>query len=327
MNNKLELMDQLEFKLKSLAEKVWKNEDVNISSIREWAEQFEEHDDVSQDERVQFLFLLTKYTYFGKKEVFFMLKTLYRDLFKYKVIREIRKANGDTLDENILNGEFNKTLSATRFLGIGNPSESGTFLLYKFRQINDISKQLFIHTHQIFSLVSEVDKQTGEKRQVTTIADPDIQNYIFIDDLTCTGTQAVSYASFINAIKILNPKAKVYYLVLVATKSAIEEIEKNSDFDVVDSVFKLDGSYKCFDATSRYYKNAESDFQREFTKEKCSAYDLRIQKSDFELGFDKSQLLISFEHNTPDNVPPVFWSNGYQQTAWKPIFPRFHKKY
>jgi hypothetical protein len=58
---------------------------------------------------------------------------------------------------------------------MGNPAESGTHLLYYFRQVNNINKDLFIDQ-------SKVD-----------LSDTQIKRYIYIDDMSITGKQVYLY--------------------------------------------------------------------------------------------------------------------------------------
>lgn len=318
MNNE-KLIHQFESKLKVLKETAWQDSDLTTKKVQTWYKQFNENTKTSANEQVQFLFLLSQFMYFGKKEMDEMLVTLFRDLFKFPILRNIRKENNDTFDSTFLNDEFAKILERTRFIGIGNPSESGSHLLYSFRTLNKLSKSLFISENEI---LKEVQLPDGDV--ITRIRDENIDCYIFFDDLTCSGSQAMKYSSgIVKKIKEKTPDAKVYYFVLVATKSAIELLE-SSVFDKVDAVIKLDESFKCFNSNSRYYGNEDAEyFDRLFTKSICEKYDQALQGKDNILGFDRSQLLLSFYHNTPDNVPPIFWS----ENNWSPAFKRSNKIY
>ena len=305
----------------------WKSSGLNIKAIREWCHQFEDGNITSEEAQLQFLFLLSKFMYFGQREISEMLRAIYRDLFKCKAIHDIRRKNSNTLEQKFLVQEFEKVLSRTRFLGIGNPSESGTYLLYRFRQENKLGKGLFISSAEIFKDVAKTDAN-GKEEFHSVIADPNVDNYIFIDDLTCSGDQAEKYSKkLIPKIKALKPDANVSYFVLVATDTAIKHLEAKSAFDEVNAVFKLDHTFKCFDKNSRYYSEEDIVFDRTATKKYCEQIDFKLEGPGYELGFDRSQLLLGFEHNTPDNVPPVFWSEGKDGNPWKPVFKRYHKKY
>ena len=42
------------------------------------------------------------------------------------------------------------------------------------------------------------------------------------------------------------------------------------------------------------------------------------------LGFGDCQLLLSMEHNTPDNTLPIIWFDE-DEKMWRPIFKRYNK--
>lgn len=319
----------LEDKIMLLSNTAWSDRNLHWNEVEKWLEQFDKE---VKGSSIHFLHLLSNFMYFGRKEVREMLKSLYRDIYRCPIIQEIREANCHTKDIEFLNTEFEKVLQNTKFLGIGNPSESGTHLLYLFRQTNNIKKTQFINGHEVFKR-----DQKGE----TLIKDEKISRYVFIDDLAGSGSQAITYSkNLVKDIKDRNPIAKVSYYVLFATEEAIRNIQANSYFDEVRSIFTLDDSFKCFSARSRYFRGKKADEERENTKTLCSHFDRPLSKilctkegfpdeNYYELGFNDSQLLLSFYHNTPDNAPPVFWfSNRPSELKnWKPIFNRYHKVY
>lgn len=89
----------------------------------------------TDQEREYALYLLSRLMYFNSSNIRNLLKALYRDLYRYPVIERIRKNNNNTLDKDFIEREFKKELYNTRFLGVGNPSESGVHLLYYFRPL------------------------------------------------------------------------------------------------------------------------------------------------------------------------------------------------
>lgn len=325
------LYSGLREKIRKLSETVWINRGLSWEEVENWLDQFE--DEENQNAKLQLLFLLSNFMYFGINEFRAMLKSLYRDIYKYPIIRQIRKSNGNTRDQEFLESEFKKELAKTHFLGFGNPSESGTHLLYFFRQENELSKNLFINGHEIF--------HRDSVKKNLTLKKPGITRYVFIDDLAITGSQALTYSEeLVQGIKDIDPNIKVSYYVLFASDRAIQCIENNSSFDEVKCLFELDQSYKCFENDSRYYQSVHVDIDRELTKRICTKHDGLLSKaiciknndepeSLYVLGFDQSQMLIAFYHNTPDNVPPVFWYDGAYNSGreWRSIFHRYHKVY
>ena len=324
------LINKFQKKIKVLSETAWRDRELHLDEVENWLDQFGD----SEEERLHFLHLLSCFMYFGVREVREMLKSLYRDIYKVPTILRIRKEQGETKDACLLNKLFEAELKQTRFLGIGNPSESGTHLLYMFRQINSLPNKLFINGRQTYRRKSDGSVE---------IEDPKIQRYVFLDDLTGTGSQAEKYSKkLISTIKALAPNARVDYYVLFATVEAIETIRNKTLFDDVRAVFIIDETFKCFHDASRYFRDSESlgCIEREKSMQLCRKYDQDISQqicekegfpgeSYYELGFNESQLLLSFHHNTPDNAPPIFWYESLPSDSihWKPIFNRFHKVY
>ena len=134
-------------KVKVLNEQLWGGR-ANRPAIDAWLDNFDMPGNETQRERLHALFLLSNFMYFGSKEMRELMKALYRDLYRYPVIAGIRKSNSHTTDRGLIDRLFEDELNCTRFIGVGNPSESGCHLLYYLRQENALPKNLFIHTHE-----------------------------------------------------------------------------------------------------------------------------------------------------------------------------------
>jgi len=308
--------DELLKKILIFHETIWDRK-ASGDAIKKWLSYFEEKSAGNPDERLHALYLLSKFMYFGTDAVKEMLKALYRDLYKYPLISAIRKANNDSIDVDFINKTFQIDLDSTRFLGLGNPSESGTFLLYYFRQANCLNRNLFIHGHQIFS--RENDKYT--------IKDQTIKHYIFIDDLCSSGSQAIQYSKeILDELKRLKPDVKVYYFTLIGLKEGVEKVRAKAKFDKVEAVFILDESFKCFNDNSRYFQNVNADYiTKDFAKTICLKYGEKLSPTK-PLGWADNQLLLGFGHNIPDNTLPVISSKGNPSIQWSPIFERIEKR-
>src|SRR6266542_267271 len=157
-----------------LNETAWEN-NVERPKIDSWLKNFK-----NAKERIHALYLLSQFMYFGSRPVRNLLVSLYRDLYKYRKIQRIRKNNADSIDTVLINSIFEKQLKRTRFLGIGNPSESGPHLLYYFRQENRLPKNLFINTHEIF--------RRNRKGQTVRLKSPNVYHYVFLDDFCGSGS-------------------------------------------------------------------------------------------------------------------------------------------
>ena len=308
---------ELQNKIKTLTLTAWYDRNLNWSEVDSWLSQFNMNEE-SSVARLQMLFLVSNFLYFGKREIEELLKTIFRDFVKYPIVYKYRKENSDTKNLSEIQKALKKRIGKTFFMGMGNPSESATHLLYHFRKINSISKKKFLLREDIF----QTDSHGKYKLKETQI-----DELIFIDDLSCSGSQAKDYSkNLIDKIKERFSNIKIRYITLFSTDFAQEEIQKETSFDRVECVFNLDSSFKCFSDGSRFYKGENNYFDKQFTKEMCRKYDHKL-KPGYELGYKSSQLLLGFFHNTPDNVPPIFWFKGDHLTPWDPIFPRDDKIY
>lgn len=307
-------------KLKLLNETLWESKTTK-RKIEKWLENFKE------EEKLSALFLLSEFIYFNKIQINTLLVSIFRDYFKYDQIQDIRKNNHNTLDQKIIETQFKNKLSQTRFVSLGNPSESSAHLLYDFRKVNKLAKSLFIHESEI----KELKK--------------DIKNFVFIDDIAGSGSQAINYSEkFSTKIKEKFPKCKISYYLLLATKTGKQNIKEKGKFDFVDSVLELDNSYKCFHNYSRIF-GSTSSYNKKFIENFCAKYGKKLYSSiikrgnphlnqealensaePHKLGFKDGQLLLGFNHNTPDNCLPIFWYDE-DMIDWYPIFKRHNKVY
>ncbi|RZJ83602.1 MAG: hypothetical protein EOO20_22510 [Chryseobacterium sp.] len=311
----VEIEDQLIKNIKIMNETVWEQR-VQQPTVESWLKNFEFLTEKHSDVKLYALYLLSRFLYFGDREIREMLKSLYRDKYKYSLVHEIRKSMSDTKDLTMINNEFNKKLRATRFLGVGNPSESGCHLLYYFRQENEIASDLFINAHEIFS--------RDDKGQVI-LGLEDVERYVFIDDFCGSGRQAVEYSNkLINDLKKIKPDAHTSYYVMFSTESGMKKVKNRTSFDSVDCVYELDESFKCFGEKSRYFSELDTTFKLELAKYICNVSGYQLCSSD-PLGYGDCQLMIGFHHNTPDNTLPIFWSNGKPGFPWSPAFKRYDK--
>jgi len=320
------LNDRLKQKIYAYFQTIWREKwSEGIDS--QWLSNFEDlDDDTREKEKINMLYLLSKFMYFGNSEVRQLLLALYRDLFKYPIIASIRKRNGDTRDLHLIEAEFKQELNATRFLGVGNPSESGVHLLYYFRQEAKLSKEHFINTSEIFS-TNKVDEVIGGISRTylkTNLKDSHIKRYIFIDDFCGSGSQAKSYLKeVVQNIKFENSTAEVSYFMLFGIEKGVESVRSLNIFDKVEAVFTVDDTFKAFSPNSRYFKvHIDDQIEKDYSKITASKYGKTLFYPP--LGHDNCELLIGLFHNTPDNSLPIFWS---EKDGWKPIFKRYNKIY
>jgi hypothetical protein len=323
----LTLLDRLKGKVYAYYKTIWR-EKWQPDIEQKWLSNFVNGDeDEEQKERINMLYLLTKFMYFGNAELRELLLSLFRDLYKYPIVHAIRKENNDTTDINLINTAFKSVLESTRFLGVGNPSESGVHMLYYFRQEAELSKEQFLNTGEIFK-TEAITGHDGAGIKVTLtseITDPKIRRYIFIDDFCGSGSQAKGYLSYtVKSLKAKDPDLIVCYYMLFATEDGIKVVRDLGIFDQVEAVYIIDRSFKTFSEGSRYFaKEIDPLIEKEYSKAVATRYGQKLLNS-AALGYGDCQLLLGFFHNTPDNSLPVFWS---EENSWKPIFKRYQKLY
>lgn len=315
MEDRVPLKEALEKKVMAYFTDIWK--DIRDTDYQKWLDNFKE----DEQERLNALYLLSKFTYFGNLEIRAMLKAVFRDLYKYPIIEQIRSDNNHTIDEGFIKKQFKERYKGTRFLGVGNPSESGVHLLYYFRQENNLSKSIFVHAHELFtSTYSE-----KEKKMVQTWANDEVNHVVFLDDFCGNGSQAIGYIKgLVDSIRKMKSDCKIDYFVLVGNKEGLNKVKKEVQIEEPKAVFELDDSFKCFSDNSRYYATKKEGIDKGFCKAMCEKYgESRKRDANSPLGFNDDQLLLSFFHNTPNNTLPIFWSDE----NWTPIFNRAIKIY
>lgn len=312
--------DQLLNNIKTLSETLWENR-ATLPVVEQWLSNFTGDTDDVERERLHALHLLANLNYFGLREIRELLKVVYRDLYRYPIIQDLRASMGPTANATILTQAFEQELKATRFLGMGNPSESGTHLLYYFRQENTLPKDLFVHPNELF---------TGATTEAATRLIKPLKHIVFIDDLLGSGTQAAQYSDRvlkdISAIAARDHRTiRVHYLVLFARSDGLSNARATA-FDRVATVHELDDSYRVFHPNSRVFRNPPSGVDSVSAHLLAKHYGSRLAPG-HPLGYKDGQLLLGFHYNIPDNTLPIVWSSRDANPSWTPVMLRYDKVY
>lgn len=314
------MFDDLKNKILALNNSLWEGRN-RWPQVEAWLANFSGEVAPVETERLHALYILSQFIYFGSREMRELLRALYRDLVAYPLLQDIRRSLGDVRDLSRINEQFEKELQATRFFGVGNPSESGTHLLYFFRQENRLPKSLFWETHRIFSR-DELSGGSSAER----LREPDLKRYVFIDDLCGSGDQARDYSSdLVERLLALNPHAEVCYYALFATDTGLNAVRKNTRFTRSGAVYELDASYRVFSDDSRFLSNLPADLTKDLLRKMAQHYGEKLCPQ-YALGWRDGQLLIGFHHNTPNNTLPIIWY-GEDDVSWTPAFRRYPKIY
>jgi hypothetical protein len=325
MTDGQELETELFEKLKVLNERLWEDR-VRRPIIEAWLANFAD-DDVLEfpSERLHTLYLLSQFIYFGDREVRELLRSLYRDHFRYPVMEALRRDNSDTNDVEALTALYEAELAETRFLGVGSPAESGTHLLYYFRQENRLPNNVFVSLADLVNLAEIYADDTPSPFDDTA----SVRRIVFVDDLCGSGMQATRYAR--RVLPVLRDMAKrrgtevvIEYLVLVADQEALTAVRDKGAFDRVAAVLELDGSHKSLEPESRHFRNVPDKLvSRTVAREIAVKYGRQLQ-ADNPLGWRDGQLLLGFHHNIPNNTLPIIWYDEPPPT-WTAVFPRYPK--
>lgn len=305
--------DALQEKIKVLHNSIWERR-ADWPHVSNWLDQFKD-EETTEDDRLHALYLLSNFMYFGTNEIRALLKSLYRDVFRASIIAEIRRSH-PALRMQEVKAEFEKELLRTRFVSLGNPSESSAFLLYYFRQENMLPRECFISAMEIFSV-----SISGQ----LVVRDPNIQRYVFIDDMCGSGKQGDEYSKNIGVpLKALELNVRVYYYALFGTAGGIDRLRQLNRFDMVHPVVELDDSFRCFSNGSRIYRDVAAPLGRDAGMSLSKRFGTRLQPA-HPIGYMNGQLLLGFAYNTPDNTLPIIWSSGTKDFPWTPVFRRYAK--
>jgi hypothetical protein len=315
----LDSENQLLITIQALNETAW-SQRVGHKEIEEWLKGFGAVCSPNSIGRCQALYLLSRFIYFNGPEIRALLRALFRDHFRYPIIATARRNAANTRDTGVLDAIYQHALRSTRFLGMGNPSESGTHLLYFYRQENKLPQSIFINAHEIFDLHSNSP----------TLANPNITRYIFIDDFCGSAQQVIGSSSELvqnvrNVAANAGVPIRIEYHVLIATRSGIARIKNLNRFDDVVCVLNLDESYKTFGSQSRYFGSKRDSIGDKTVAESIATFFGAQLLPSAPLGYDDGQLMLGFVHNTPDNTLPIFWHPGNATMPWNPVFRRYPK--
>ena len=307
-------------KVKVLNQLLWEDR-ATRPAVEQWLENFSGAYASSDTERRHALYLLSKFLYFGSTELRELLKAMFRDLIRQPLTAQARKSLVDQNDLAKAHEAFLRELAGTRFLGLGNPSESAAYMLYNFRSVNRLPIEFFPNFYELFSHALN----SSDNKWVKT----NVHRVIFIDDFCGTGGQAVDLSSkylpvIRQATRNSGISVETWYLTILATSSGLTHVRSNTHFDYVASVSELDDSYRAFEPGAQLFAGPPQGVT-EFTAEGLARYyGGQLVGPDHALGYGNSQLLVGFHHNVPDNTLPIFWFDE-PDPLWSPIFPRVSK--
>ena len=253
------------------------------------------------------LFLLSNFLYFGGPEVKELLRAAYRDLFRYRLVSRIRKQAEGNVDGTFLKHQYELELSRTVFVAAAvSEASSGQHLLYPFRQVNRLNHKNFLGSQE--SLTKRIEHDIKG-----------IKHCVFLDDFSGSGQQAMKYAAKVALeVRDIHPEVKTYLYFLVATDKSLRRIRNEACFADVDCVLELADDFRAFRDKSLYYIDPPDEIDQKRGKRVAEEYGKLLEPST-PLGFRGGQLLLGFDHNTPNNTLPILRSTA---AGWISPFPR-----
>jgi hypothetical protein len=268
---------------------VWQSNALTEKEINKWLNNFQGERFLEEEERILALWLLNHFVFYNEQEMRHLCRLMYKDFMHNKLLASTNK--------NDLIIAINSISSSYKFHYLGKPSESGSYILYYFRQENFLPMKYFF---KHLDIEKDVDN-----------------NIIFIDDVTLTEDEDSQAFRFFSTLKPHNEKRIL--LTFVANKNTIAKLN-TINVEVISPII-LEDRDKCFDANSEIF--AHHKYHMNSCKNMVLHYGKKLEPK-HPLGFKDAQLMFGFFYNTPDNTMPIFWS---EINNWYPIVKRYDKIY
>lgn len=194
---------------------------------------------------------------------------------------------------------FDGNLDGILFFPLGDsPSDSGGNFLYDFRKELGISGDHF---------------PAGHFRDFLSSA----RAVVFVDDIIGSGNQATKYYNS-NLVGFSN----CYYISMLAFADGLKNVRNRAAFRDVLSGEILSVRQRAFSSVSSAFPDARV---RRRLKNLAQRYGERLYPKG-PLGYDNSQAMIVFPHNTPNNTLPIFWCSPSNEKLvgqlWSPLWDR-----
>lgn len=183
------------------------------------------------------------------------------------------------------------------FVGWGSAAKSGAFISYYFRIANNLSSDIFFNFTDI-----------------TKLANSQFDAIVFLDDFVGSGNQVVTFWTNIKHHLDGSKKTpKTIYLGLAGFESGKRNIQEKTGI-VIELGYQLTDLDQAFSPTGIFdYYEAQN------AKDVMEKYGTSLFP-EHPLGYAKSQALVAFFYNTPNNTLPIFWS---AKNNWFPLFERY----
>lgn len=196
---------------------------------------------------------------------------------------------GWSVDEALRQGKWRFTAFSA------SAGESGDTMLHKFRLANNLSNRRF---NELFIYKSDLLKEELG-------ADDSV---VFVDDLSGSGDQVCKSWPLIE--ELLPGKPRVYLALVVATASARDRIQDETDIIVMPH-YTLGEADNFFSAACKHFTVVEKETIRQY----CERADRNKPR-----GYGDCGLLVVLTHNCPNNSIPILHANHQR---WEGLFRRY----
>jgi formylglycine-generating enzyme required for sulfatase activity len=179
------------------------------------------------------------------------------------------------------------------------PSGSGGMYLYDYRKNLSLSERHF------------------PQNEPTAIQDR-AQAMVFIDDMIGSGRQATKYY----AQNLAEFDVEMYYCALFGFEQGIEHVRRHAGFKQIIVGTLLSDQERAFAPSSRVFEDKHT---RRRLKRLCMTYGKKLYPKG-PLGYDASESLLVFPHNTPNNTLPILWAGPNSEReagiVWSAVWER-----
>lgn len=221
----------------------------------------------------------------------------YYNYYSRETINKILESNYKTVTDDL---KLLKDFTIYSRIEDDSKIDSSNNLLEEFKILNDIPNT---YSH-------DIEKLSIEKFEY-------IENVIFIDDIIGSGKTVKKFFEA-NKEKLLKVKSLIFCVVILDNGlSYLEDYFNANGFDC--QIVSYSKQSPAFDINYIFEGDASIKEARLMDFEK----ELFGNSSNFILGYENGQALVSFFRNTPNNTIGSFWFSGKK---WRGLFPRNNEK-
>jgi|GEM_PF-3346092 len=220
------------------------------------------------------------------------------DKIQYQDDQVIRDAIASLSQELIR--VLGRRLDRSHFCPLGlSPSSSGGLYLYDFCHNLNLNERQFL---------------AWPPREINS----DVEALVFFDDMIGSGNQAIRFFRE-HLTGLAQP---LLYVSVFAFQQGLDRVRADGGFETVLAGVPLSDEERAFGEESRVFQDVTQRLRIKSLAEKYG----RLLYPSHPLGYDNTQSLLVFPHNTPNNTLPVIWAGPNNEKApgklWSPLWER-----